>query len=105
VITPSGELMMCLIIDYPKYKILDIENRSQKTEVRGQRANLKDAWDRLKESVASIKPDKDYKCNRCELEPYCKWCPARGWLYNRNFTSCEPESRTFAENRRERTQQ
>ncbi len=105
-ITPSGELKMCLMIDYPKYKILDTENRNQKIEARSQRANLKDAWERLKGFVASIKPDKDYKCNRCELERYCKWCPARVWLYKRNFTSCEPESRTFAKkHRRERTQQ
>ena len=89
-ITPQGELKMCLMIDYPKYKISDTENRSQKTEVRSQRANLKDTWERMKQLVASIKPDKNYKCNRCELKPYCKWCPARGWLYNRSFTACVP---------------
>jgi RecB family exonuclease len=62
---------------------------------------LKDAWERLKELVASIKPDKDYKCNRCELKPYCKWCPAKGWLYNRIFTSCDSESRRWAEDRKQ----
>lgn len=82
-ITPFGELKMCVMIDYPKYKILD--------------TSLKDAWKELKELVASIKPDKDYKCDKCELEPYCKWCPARGWLENRNFTSCDPESQRRAE--------
>ncbi len=82
-ITPLGELKMCVMIDYPKYKIL--------------KSSLKDAWKKLKELVASIKPDRDYKCDKCELELYCKWCPARGWFENRNFTSCEPESRRRAE--------
>jgi len=103
-ITPFGELKMCLMIDYPKYNILDTEHRTPNTEHRTQRANLKDAWERLKELVASIKPDKDYKCNRCELEPYCKWCPARGWLEDRNFTSCEPQSRTLAEIRSQKSE-
>jgi len=88
-ITSLGELKMCLMIDYPKYKIL--------SEVRGQRSDLKDAWKRLKELVVSIQPNKNYQCNTCKLQPYCKWCPAMGWLYNRSFTSCEPESRRWAE--------
>jgi radical SAM protein with 4Fe4S-binding SPASM domain len=90
VITPQGELKMCLMIDYLNYKIL--EN------------SLKDCWQRLKDLVSNIKPDENYQCDKCELAPFCKWCPAKGWLYNRNFTSCDPESRTFAEKRRGRTQ-
>ncbi len=82
-ITPSGELKMCLMIDYPNYKIL--------------RSSLKDAWKKLKELVENIKPDKNYHCDKCELEPYCKWCPAKGWLENRNFTTCDPESWRWAE--------
>ena len=89
-ITPSGELKMCLMIDYPKYKILE--------------TSLKDAWQRLKDLVSHIKPDDNYRCDKCKLLPFCKWCPARGWLYKRIFTSCEPESRVFAEDRRERMQ-
>ena len=87
-ITPLGELKMCLMIDYPKYKIL--------------KGSLKEAWEKLKELVENIKSDENYQCDKCELEPYCKWCPARGWLENRNFTSCEPESRYWAELRRKR---
>jgi radical SAM protein with 4Fe4S-binding SPASM domain len=82
-ITPSGELKMCLMIDYPKYKILE--------------TSLKDSWMRLKKLVENIKPDKNYKCTECKLQSYCKWCPARGWLYQRNFTVCEPESKRWAE--------
>ncbi|MDD2689101.1 MAG: radical SAM protein [Candidatus Omnitrophica bacterium] len=82
-VTPLGELKMCLMIDYPRYKILE--------------SSLNDAWERLKDFSANIKIDGDYKCNKCKLIIYCKWCPAQGWLYNRKFTSCEPESRKNAE--------
>lgn len=82
-ITPLGELKMCLMIDYPKYRILE--------------TNLKECWMRLREFKASIQPDRNYKCHRCGLRAYCKWCPARAWLYNRSFTFCEPESRRKAE--------
>lgn len=81
-VTPLGELKMCLMIDYPRYKIL--EN------------SLSDAWGRLKDFAANIKIDGDYQCNKCKLIIYCKWCPAKGWLYNRKFTSCEPQSRKDA---------
>ena len=87
-ITPLGELKMCLMIDYPKYKIL--------------KGSLKEAWEKLKELVENIKPDENYECDKCELEPYCKWCPAKGWLENRNFTTCDPESRRWAEIRKQR---
>ncbi len=100
VITPFGELKMCLMIDYPKYKILT-ENREQKTDNRSQKLRLRDAWERLKNLVKNIIPDENYQCDRCELEPYCKWCPAKAWFYNRSFTSCEPETRHWAERRRQ----
>lgn len=75
-ITHSGELKMCVMIDYPRYKIL-----SSGTSLRG-------AWQKLKELVSKIKPDENYKCDTCESEPYCKWCPAKSWLENRTFTGC-----------------
>ncbi len=96
-ITPFGELKMCPMINYPKYEILNTESRAQKI-------NLKDAWERLKELVASIKRDENYQCDRCELEPYCKWCPAKAWLYNGSFTSCDLESHTWAELRRQNSE-
>lgn len=99
-ITPSGELKMCVMIDYPKYKIQTTDDRQQTTGCGLQKINLKDAWLKLKALVASIKPGKYYKCDKCELEPDCKWCPAKGWLENRNFTSCDPENRSRAETRR-----
>ncbi len=89
-ITPLGELKPCLMIDSPRFRIL--------REKRGQSADFKAAWLQLKKFVSAIKPDKNYNCNKCELQSYCKWCPARGWLYNKTFTSCEPESRENARN-------
>ena len=93
-ITPLGELKMCLMIDYPRYKILT-EARGHKSQVTSHKLNLKDAWDRLRELADSIKPDENYKCDICRLEAYCKWCPGRGWLYNRRFTSCDPAMREW----------
>jgi len=88
-ITPLGELKMCLMIDYPKYKL------------HTTRHTLKEAWEKLKDLVKNIKPDENYKCGSCELKDFCKWCPAKAWLYNGTFTSCDPESRAFAEARRQ----
>lgn len=96
-ITPGGELKMCLMFDYPKYRIL--EDRGRRPDSNGQRrcVNLEGAWEKLKVLVSEIRPDANYNCHKCELGPYCKWCPARSWLYNGSFTSCEPESRRKAE--------
>jgi len=87
-ITPQGELKMCLMIDYPRYKI--------DTRVIPRGENLQGAWDKLKAFAATIQPDKNYQCGQCSLKPYCKWCPGRGWLHNRSFTSCDPEIRLKA---------
>jgi len=96
-INPFGELKMCLLIDYPKYKILNKQVSGIRYQVSGQENGLRDAWERLKELVAAIKPDKNYQCGKCSLYSYCKWCPAKSWLYNRSFTSCEPENQHWAE--------
>lgn len=92
-ITPLGELKMCLMIDRPKYKIMDVESGDKSV-------NLKEVWQKLKEFIKNIKVDNNYQCNNCNLKPYCKWCPAQGWLWSRNFTSCTPESRLWARMRK-----
>ncbi len=51
-------------------------------------------------TILFVDKDEDYKCDKCELEPYCKWCPARGWLENRNFATCDLESRRWAQLRK-----
>jgi len=98
-ITPQGELKLCLMINEPKYKIaLPKASYLRTKKTNKQKAlSLKQAWLKLKEFVNCIEPDKNYRCNICKLQPYCKWCPAKSWLMNRSFTSCDPESRAWAE--------
>jgi MoaA/NifB/PqqE/SkfB family radical SAM enzyme len=86
-INPFGELKMCVMIDYPRDRILPCT-----PQLRGPQNSLKDAWERLRELVALIKPESNYKYHHCSLKSYCNWCPANSWLYNQSFTSCEPES-------------
>jgi MoaA/NifB/PqqE/SkfB family radical SAM enzyme len=108
-ITPFGELKMCLMIDYPKYKILSrhvprttYHVPRQTSRVTGQENGLEEAWQKLKDLVSEIKPDENYQCDKCNLYNYCKWCPGKAWLYNRSFTSCEPEGRDWARQRKRR---
>lgn len=96
-ITPQGELKPCLMIDYPRFKILKNMVARSRLHAAGKGGGLKETWQRLRNFVSSIKPDGNYQCHKCGLAPYCNWCPARAWLYNRSFTSCEPESRRRAE--------
>lgn len=76
-ITPKGELKMCVMLDYPKYNILE--------------SSLCGSWKRLKKLAMGIQPDENYKCNKCNFQNFCRWCPARAWLYNKTFTSCTIE--------------
>ena len=103
-ITPLGELKICLLINSPKYRMLDNNNRTLKGNAQTQKANLEKAWGMLKKFTASIKPGKDYKCDRCELRAHCRTCPARGWLYNQSLTSCDPENYRTAKIRRQLNQ-
>lgn len=99
-ITPLGELKLCLMIDYPRFKISSSHtsrvSRHTLHITRGQNG-LQKAWQGLKEFVSSIKPDENYQCHHCNFQPYCKWCPAHSWLYDKSFTSCNPENRQKAE--------
>lgn len=72
VINPFGELKMCIHINYPRYNILE--------------TSLEGCWLGLKELVDSIIADENYKCDGCQLRPYCRWCPARSWLEDGTFT-------------------
>lgn len=95
-ITPLGELKMCLMIDYPKYKII----RDSAKESKSQGLMLKDAWERLKKMVASVDAALPRKCNYCKFGDSCKWCPARGWLVDKDFAACDTDSLHFARLRR-----
>ncbi|MFH0828330.1 MAG: radical SAM protein [Candidatus Omnitrophota bacterium] len=82
-ITPAGGLKLCLMISHPVYDLLSM--------------SFSKAWGKLKTFAGNIKPDKSYSCLECGLKLYCKWCPARGWLYNGNFCVCDPQTRRFAQ--------
>lgn len=92
-INPFGELKMCLMIDYPKYKISAVS-------MDARSGSLKEVWERMKALVSRIKPDVNYKCHECDLGSYCKWCPAASWLHSRNFTSCDPQNKSWARHRK-----
>jgi radical SAM protein with 4Fe4S-binding SPASM domain len=81
-ITPAGELKFCVMIGYPKYDLLKLP--------------FPKAWEKVKALASDIQPDKTYLCPECQLQAYCRWCPARGWLYRNNFRSCDPQMRAWA---------
>ncbi|MFH0798812.1 MAG: radical SAM protein [Pseudomonadota bacterium] len=81
-ITPDGKLKMCVLIDYPRYDIL------------GKR--FRRGWMRLRKLTRDAERSKGCGCSRCRLEPYCKRCPAMGWLHAKDFSACDPASRERA---------
>lgn len=82
-VSPFGELKTCIDIDYPGYRILE--------------GSLQEGWERIKHFVDNLRPDKDFACNSCELVAYCSWCPAKGYLENGDFSTCDLQSRQMAE--------
>ena len=87
-LTPAGELKMCLMIDYPKFKVRPLEGKKG--------LSLKEAWDKLIKLTARIKADTTYTCDSCSLSAYCQWCPAKSWLEKKGFSSCDEDSRLGA---------
>lgn len=81
-INPYGELNLCIMIDYPRYKIL--------------KGSLAEGWENLKDFVDGINPPKDWQCRTCSLLKYCSWCPAKGYLEDGNFFTCEQYSKQKA---------
>lgn len=86
-ITPAGELKLCVMIEDPKYNIL--------------KTTFVQAWLNIREDAMAIRPDKNYLCSGCDLRTYCSWCPARAWLYDKSFTSCDPQARKWAQKDKE----
>lgn len=81
-ISPFGELKTCIYVSYPKYKILN--------------GSLSEGWDKVKSFVDNLKPPKSWACRSCDLIDYCSWCPARGYLEDGKFTTCDPDCRARA---------
>jgi radical SAM protein with 4Fe4S-binding SPASM domain len=93
-INPQGELKMCVMINYPNYKIPIAGKPSQK--FGPGRSGLENLWQRLQHLVMEIDPDENYQCDSCEVYDFCKWCPARSWIRYKNFCRCAPENREWA---------
>ncbi len=85
-INPYGELKICIDIDYYRYKILD--------------GSLKEGWQRIKDFIDNQKPPKDWSCSSCDLAEYCSWCPAKSYLMDGSFSSCDSYCRMEAEFRK-----
>lgn len=81
-ISPYGELNFCLEIHYPGYNILE--------------TSFTDCWARMKKLVEDIEIPPEYACGTCEVASFCRWCPAKAWLLNRDFFRCDKESREMA---------
>ncbi|MFA6383916.1 MAG: radical SAM protein, partial [Candidatus Omnitrophota bacterium] len=80
-VTPAGELKLCVMIAEPKYDIL--------------KSGFSAAWKSAGQFIKNIRPDNTYACSGCGHKLYCISCPARGWLYAKNFSSCDPFVRSW----------
>ena len=100
-ISPQGELKMCVMIDYPKYKIPVGAQTFGKSSIG--KPGLEHIWRKLQRLVKGIAPDKDYQCASCDVSDLCKWCPARSWIMHKSFCRCVPESREWAVLRKQDT--
>lgn len=74
-ISPYGEAKICIEIDYLKCDIL--------------KHGLKKCWQEIKDFVDNLKPPKNWQCKKCEFSAYCSWCPAKSWLENGDFATCD----------------
>jgi radical SAM protein with 4Fe4S-binding SPASM domain len=83
VISPYGEMRLCLDIPEPNYNILE--------------GNFSEGWKRLSDYVRQTQPGLSYRCGDCDLVEYCRFCPARGWLACGDISACPPYCRQVAE--------
>jgi MoaA/NifB/PqqE/SkfB family radical SAM enzyme len=70
-LTPAGELKICVMIDYPKLRIL--------------KSSFADCWKNMGDEVNRIDSKREYQCAGCAKRQDCSWCPARGWLKAKDF--------------------
>ncbi len=83
-ITPDGALKPCVLLEYPRIALGG--------------TSFARAWRSMEEKLRRrIQRDGAGDCAGCRLRPYCTWCPARGWLFSRDLSACDPRSRQFAE--------
>ncbi len=87
-ITPNGKMNLCLEYHFPEYDL-------RKGSVAG-------GWKELTSYVKSAKPDSSYQCGDCELQSFCKWCPAVGWLEEGDNNACTHYYKELASVRKEK---
>lgn len=87
-ITPYGELNLCLEHHFPGYDL--------------RKGSLSEGWKELVNYVKSAEPGKNYQCKDCDLEEFCQWCPAEGWLERGDRSACVPYFKKLAQLRSER---
>lgn len=86
-ITPYGEMNLCLEYRFPQYDL--------------RKGSLSEGWKELVNYVKSAKPSKNYQCKNCELQEFCQWCPAEGWLNKGDRNACVPYFKELARIKRE----
>jgi radical SAM protein with 4Fe4S-binding SPASM domain len=84
-VTPQGKLKFCLMIDYPGYRLTP--------------GSFQRHWKRLNRLAEKIQRQESSSCRQCDLSEYCHWCPARAWLLDKSFGSCDSECRKQAQER------
>ena len=76
VISPYGEMRLCLDIPEPKYDLL--------------KGDFTEGWKMLSDHVKNTPPGPSYQCRDCEVAAYCGFCPARGYLECGDASACPP---------------
>jgi radical SAM protein with 4Fe4S-binding SPASM domain len=83
VISPYGDIRLCLDIPDPQYSILD--------------GSFPESWKKLTNYARDTLPGPTYQCRECSLLQYCDWCPARSRLATGDLSACPPYYRRMAE--------
>ncbi len=81
-IGPYGHMKTCIDIPHPMADVL-------KKGVMG-------AWEETKKFIENFKPSEEYRCAVCDLNQYCSWCPARGFLEKGDLNRCSPFHKEMA---------
>ena len=81
-ISAYGEMNLCLEIPFPQYNLLE--------------GNFRDGWEKIKKFVGNLKVPEGYLCDTCILSPFCRWCPAKGWLLENRSVKCSETEKEMA---------
>lgn len=75
-IDARGKASACINLPLPGVDILN--------------SGVEESWRKVVKFVDGTRASDKYKCPKCELYEFCTWCPAMGWLYNKDLNSCVP---------------